>query len=85
MSAANFSTKHTSLKDLIKYAYNIKSDDQLAGGRGWMGTEFFEVEVKAADSEIEGRRSARPEIGTAEGPGGGAYRPICREAFAKLR
>jgi bla regulator protein BlaR1 len=53
MSPANFSTKHSSLKDLIKYAYYIKSDDQLAGGPSWMNTEFFDVQAKAQDSEIK--------------------------------
>jgi len=52
MSAANFSMKG-SLKDLIKYGYDIKSDEQLVGGPSWMNTEFFDVHAKAADADIK--------------------------------
>ena len=52
MSAANFSM-HSSLKELIKYGYYIKSDEQLVGGPSWMNTEFFDVQAKATDADIK--------------------------------
>jgi uncharacterized protein (TIGR03435 family) len=52
MSAAAFRMKG-SLKDLIKYAYDTTSDEQLVGGPSWMSTEFFEVRAKAADTDIK--------------------------------
>jgi uncharacterized protein (TIGR03435 family) len=51
-SPANFSTTHSSLKDLIKFAYHIKSDNQFVGGPNWMSSEFFDIQAKASDSEI---------------------------------
>jgi uncharacterized protein (TIGR03435 family) len=52
MSPANF-FMHGSLKELIKYGYNIKSDEQLVGGPSWMNTDFFDVRAKAADADIK--------------------------------
>lgn len=53
MSPANFAIEHGSLRELIKYAYNIKADDQLAGGPSWMNSEFYDIQAKASDSQIE--------------------------------
>jgi bla regulator protein blaR1 len=52
MSPANFFMKG-SLKDLIKYGYDIRSDEQLVGGPSWMNTEVFDVHAKAADPDIK--------------------------------
>jgi bla regulator protein blaR1 len=52
MSPEDFASKHTSVKDLIKYAYHTKSDDQVLGSPGWMNSEFFDVEAKAGEGEI---------------------------------
>ena len=53
MSPASFVIEHGSLRELIKYAYNIKSDDQLAGGPSWMDSEFYDIQAKASDTQIE--------------------------------
>lgn len=53
VSPSNFSAEHYSLKRLIKWAYKIKSDDQLFGGPSWMDSEFFDIRAKASDPEIE--------------------------------
>jgi bla regulator protein blaR1 len=50
MSPANFFMKG-SLKDLIKYGYDMRSDEQLVGGPSWMNTEFFDVQAKATDTD----------------------------------
>jgi bla regulator protein BlaR1 len=52
MSAAAFRMKG-SLKDLIKYGYDMRSDEQLAGGPRWMSTDFFEVRAKASEADIK--------------------------------
>ena len=39
LSPAHFSATHGSVYDLIKFAYGIKSDDQLIGAPGWLKTE----------------------------------------------
>jgi len=51
-SPANFVARHSSFKDLIKIAYHVKSDDQLAGTTSWMNSEFFDIQAKASESEI---------------------------------
>ena len=52
MMPSEFNAKHSSLKDLIKFAYHIRSDDRIVGGPGWMSSEFFDVETKANEPEI---------------------------------
>ncbi len=52
MSPANF-TLLGSLKDLIKYGYDIRSDEQLVGGPSWMNTEIFDVRAKATEADIK--------------------------------
>jgi bla regulator protein blaR1 len=52
MSAAAFRMKG-SLKDLIEYGYDMRSDEQLVGGPSWMNTEFFEVRAKATEADIK--------------------------------
>jgi hypothetical protein len=53
MDHANFVVERASLKDLIKYAYSMRSDDQIVGKQSWMSSQFFNIHAKAADREIE--------------------------------
>lgn len=53
LNPANFATTHSSVKDLIKFAYHFKSDDQIEGAPSWIGTEFYDVQAKVSDSEVE--------------------------------
>jgi bla regulator protein blaR1 len=52
LSPARFAA-HSSLKGLIKFAYQVKSDDQIVGGPGWMSFESFDIQAKASEAEIE--------------------------------
>src|ERR1700691_5167618 len=52
MSPANF-RMNGSLKWLIKYGYDMRSDEQLVGGPSWMNTEFFDVQAKATEADIK--------------------------------
>ncbi|MGA2217256.1 MAG: TIGR03435 family protein [Terracidiphilus sp.] len=53
MNPANFGATHASLKDLIRFAWHFKSDDQIDGAPGWIGTEFYDVQAKISDAEVE--------------------------------
>ena len=50
---AHFSTKHSSLEDLLKFAYDVKSEDQLVNGPHWLKEQFFDVQAKGEESEIQ--------------------------------
>jgi bla regulator protein BlaR1 len=49
---SHYSATYMSVSDLIKYAYGIKSDDQLGGAPGWLKTEHFDIEGKAGDADV---------------------------------
>jgi uncharacterized protein (TIGR03435 family) len=53
LNPANFAATHASVKDLIKFAYHFKSDDQIEGAPSWLGSEFYDVQAKASDAEAE--------------------------------
>ncbi len=51
-----YAATQISLTELVKYAYQVKLDDQLVGASGWMNGEYFDVEAKAGEAEIESLR-----------------------------
>jgi bla regulator protein BlaR1 len=53
MSPTGFMAKHASLKDIVGMAYGLKGDDQLIGAPGWMGSEYFDIEAKESEADIE--------------------------------
>ena len=53
LSPAYFNAGHASLKDLLKFAYDVKSDAQIIGGPPWMANQFFDIEAKAGAHEAE--------------------------------
>jgi bla regulator protein BlaR1 len=46
MSHGKFSTEAQTTKEVIRFAYDIKSDSQLSGGPGWIDSEKFDIEAK---------------------------------------
>jgi len=46
-----FSAKNVTVAELIRLAYNVKSDDQLEKGPDWTNAERFDIEAKTADEE----------------------------------
>jgi uncharacterized protein (TIGR03435 family) len=52
LSVAHFAVTHGTLRDLIKFAYGIKSDDQMVGVPGWMTSEYFDIQAKASEADI---------------------------------
>ena len=51
MTATGLSTIHTSMKDLIRFAYHAKSYDQIVGGPSWIDTEFYDLKADWPDSD----------------------------------
>jgi bla regulator protein BlaR1 len=52
LSPAHFGA-HASVKDLIKFAYQVKSDDQIVGGPNWLSSESFDIQAKGSEAQIE--------------------------------
>lgn len=57
LSPTGFKATHASLRNLIAFAYSMKSDSQLIGAPAWSTSEFFDVQAKASEADIE---SAKP-------------------------
>ena len=53
MSHGKFTTKSQTIKEIIKFAYDIKSDNQLSGGPSWISSEKYDIEAKEEDSVAE--------------------------------
>src|ERR1700722_12631207 len=53
MSHGKFTTKSQTVKEIIKFAYDIKSDNQLSGGPSWISSEKYDIEAKEEDSVAE--------------------------------
>jgi uncharacterized protein (TIGR03435 family) len=61
ISSGRFAARHFSLKDLIEFAYHIKTADQLVGGSSWMNSDFFNVEARVGDAETAALTGASAE------------------------
>ena len=49
------------LKELIRYAYDLKSDSQISGGPDWMDKQAFDISAKIDDAEIARMRQMKPD------------------------
>jgi uncharacterized protein (TIGR03435 family) len=49
-SPGRFHVKGQTVNDLIKFAYNIKSDDRITGEPTWVNTDRYDIEAKVEDS-----------------------------------
>jgi bla regulator protein blaR1 len=63
MSPANFSATGMSVIDMIKFAYGIKSDEQIVDGPGWLKTEHFDIQGKGSEADIAAYRKLGFEKG----------------------
>jgi uncharacterized protein (TIGR03435 family) len=52
ISSERFEAENATLTALIRFAYNIKSDDQLPSDPKWIGSEKFDIDAKLDDSEV---------------------------------
>lgn len=51
------------LDRLIRFAYDVKSDRQIADMPGWAGSERFDIDAKISDPEIEAIKKLSPDEG----------------------
>jgi uncharacterized protein (TIGR03435 family) len=57
ISPTGFTAKRASLRDLIGIAYGVKGDDQVTGGPGWLNSEYYDVEAKESEADIEAAKN----------------------------
>lgn len=53
LSPTGFKASDASLKDLIQFAYVMKSGDQLVGAPKWAHSEFFDIQAKYFEADIQ--------------------------------
>ena len=52
ISNARFHVENAPLAELIKFAYDIKTDDQLPKDPGWIRSEKFDIDAKVDDADL---------------------------------
>lgn len=60
LAPSHFAATHASVYDLIKFAYGIKSEEQLVGGPGWLKTEYFDIQAKVSEADIAAFDKLKP-------------------------
>jgi uncharacterized protein (TIGR03435 family) len=61
ISATRFRVENGTVTALIRFAYNIKSDDQLPKEPRWIGVDKFDIDAKIADSQGEAMNKLAPD------------------------
>lgn len=61
LSTARFQAENAPLTALIRFAYDIKSDDQLPKDPGWIASERFDVDAKVDDAAAEAMNKLLPD------------------------
>ena len=61
LSTSRFQAENAPLTALIRFAYDIKSDDQLPKEPSWISSERFDVDAKADDAEAEAMTKLLPD------------------------
>ena len=46
MSPGKFTTRGETIKNIIEFAYDLKSDNQLSGGPSWINSDKYDIEAK---------------------------------------
>ena len=49
-SPGRFHAKGQTVNDLIKFAYNVQSDDRITGEPNWVNSDRYDIEAKVEDS-----------------------------------
>src|ERR1700733_837747 len=50
LSRGHFVTTNQTVKNVMRFAYDLNSEDQIAGGPSWIGSAKFDIEAKEDDS-----------------------------------
>jgi len=58
-SADRVPIENFTLKELIAYAYDLKSDSQVLGGPDWLDKKHFDIAAKADDTELAKLKAMR--------------------------
>ena len=53
MSPGKFNMSGMPVAELIRFAYDLKSDAQLTGGPGWVSSDKFDIDAKETDAEVQ--------------------------------
>jgi uncharacterized protein (TIGR03435 family) len=62
ISPGKFSVVGMPLKELIRFAYDLKSDAQLTGGPAWVNSDRFDIEAKEDEAQASSKLPP-PEMG----------------------
>ncbi len=61
ISPTRFRVENGTVTALIRFAYNVKSDDQLPKEPRWIGSDRFDVDAKIADAQAEAIKNLLPD------------------------
>ena len=61
ISPGYFSARHATFIDLLKFAYEVKAENQIVGAPDWTTKELFDVEGKAGPAIADQFRDLPPE------------------------
>ena len=61
ISPNRFRVENGTVTALIRFSYNIKSDDQLPKEPRWIGLDKFDIDAKIADSQSDAMNKLAPE------------------------
>ena len=61
LSSARFHAENAPLTALIRFAYDIRSDDQLPKEPSWITQEKFDIDAKVDDSDVEAMGKLAPD------------------------
>jgi bla regulator protein BlaR1 len=61
MSPGKFSMIGIPLSELIRFAYDLKSDAQLTGGPGWINSDRFDIEAKQDEAQAQAMSKLPPD------------------------
>ena len=60
ISPGKFSMTGMPLKELIRFAYDLKSDAQLTGGPSWVNSDRFDIEAKEDEAQTQASNKLLP-------------------------
>jgi uncharacterized protein (TIGR03435 family) len=60
IAPGRFNAENATVEELIKFAYNVKTNDGIEGEPKWTGSEKFDVNAKISDAEAETLQKLQP-------------------------